>query len=1094
MSGNSYALESFETTFNQDLNGDSVIGPTTRVIQTDTNSFGTTTLTEVASQYFYLDGSGGSGPALQYAGANVTAGEFGGWTPIGAVQTASGYEVAWKVAGANEYTVWTTDSHGNYTGNLIGAVSGNSYALELFETTFNQDLNGDTVIGPTTRVIQTDTNSFGTTTLTEVANQYFYLDGSGGSGPALQYAGANVTAAEFGGWTPIGAAQTASGYEVAWKVAGANEYTVWTTDSHGNYTGNLIGAVSGNSYALELFETTFNQDLNGDTVIGPTTRVIQTDTNSFGTTTLTEVASQYFYLDGSGGSGPALQYAGANVTAGEFGGWTPIGAVQTASGYEVAWKVAGANEYTVWTTDSHGNYTGNLIGAVSGNSYALESFETTFNQDLNGDTVIGPTTRVIQTDTNSFGTTTLTEVANQYFYLDGSGGSGPALQYAGANVTAAEFGGWTPIGAAQTASGYEVAWKVAGANEYTVWTTDSHGNYTGNLIGAVSGNSYALESFETTFNQDLNGDRVIGPTTRVIQTDTNSFGSTSLTEVASQYFYLDGSGGSGPALQYAGANVTAGEFGGWTPIGAAQTTSGYEVAWKVAGANEYTVWTTDSHGNYSGNLIGAVSGNSYALESLETTFNQDLNGDGVIGPTTTVIQTDTNSFGSTSLTEVASQYFDLDGSGGSGPALQYAGANVTAGEFGGWTPIGAVQTASGYEVAWKVAGANEYTVWTTDSHGNYSGNLIGAVSGNSYALESLETTFNQDLNGDGVIGPTKTVIQTDTTSFGSTSLTEVASQYFDLDGSGGSGPALQYAGANVTAGEFGGWTPIGAVQTTSGYEVAWKVAGANEYTIWTTDSHGNYSGNLIGAVSGNSYALESLETTFNQDLNGDAVIGLYATPATTEQISQPLAGASGVATIGASATLELTAADSASVTFAAPTGMLKLDQPSTFTGEIFNFTGNGSLSGSDQIDLRTINYNSVHDSYGTGVLTVTDGTNIANLHFSGSYTLANFKFASDGSGGTIVYDPPVLNSPTAGTRIVTADHRNDAFLFHTNLSQTASTEHTFRTDTVHVGQAEFAWASLAIVHDAHEDVIFPNALHDMHNNALAQQHHSGFLI
>ena len=206
------------------------------------------------------------------------------------------------------------------------------------------------------------------------------------------------------------------------------------------------------------------------------------------------------------------------------------------------------------------------------------------------------------------------------------------------------------------------------------------------------------------------------------------------------------------------------------------------------------------------------------------------------------------------------------------------------------------------------------------------------------------------------------------------------------------------------------------------------------------------------------------------------------------------AGASGAATIGAGATLELTAADSATVTFKASTGMLKLDNPSTFTGEIFNFTGNGSLSGSDQIDLRTINYNSVHDSYSTGVLTVTDGTNIANLHFSGSYTLANFKFASDGSGGTIVYDPPVLNSPTAGTRIVTADRSNDAFLFHTNLSQTASTEHTFGTDTVHVDQAEFAWASLAIVHDAHENVIFPDALHDTHNNALAQQHHSGFLI
>jgi hypothetical protein len=440
------------------------------------------------------------------------------------------------------------------------------------------------------------------------------------------------------------------------------------------------------------------------------------------------------------------------------------------------------------------------------------------------------------------------------------------------------------------------------------------------------------------------------------------------------------------------------------------------VAWEVTGANEYTVWSTDSNGNYTGNLIGTVSGNSFALESLEPVFQQDLNGDGVIGPTQTVIQTDTNSLGSTSLTEVASQYFYLDGSGGSGPALKYNNANVTVGEFGNWTPIGAVQTASGYDVAWEVTGANEYTVWSTDSNGNYTGNLIGTVSGNSYALESLEPVFQQDLNGDGVIGPPQTVIQTDTNSLGSTSLTEVANLYFYLDGSGGSGPALKYNGANVTVGEFSNWTPVGAVQTASGYDVAWEVTGANQYTVWSTDGNGNYTGNLIGTVSGNSYALETLEPVFQQDLNGDGVIGLYAAPSTTLQIDNALAGTSGATTIGTGATLELAAADSASVTFSGSTGMLKLDSPSTFSGEIFNFTGNGSLSGSDQIDLTNINYNTVQDSYANGVLTVSDGSgDTAKLSFSGSYALANFDFASDGSSGTIVYDPPVLPSSGQNT-------------------------------------------------------------------------------
>ena len=107
--------------------------------------------------------------------------------------------------------------------------------------------------------------------------------------------------------------------------------------------------------------------------------------------------------------------------------------------------------------------------------------------------------------------------------------------------------------------------------------------------------------------------------------------------------------------------------------------------------------------------------------------------------------------GSTSLTEVGNHFFLYD-SGGSGPSLKSAGADFVAGQFGAWAPIGAEQTANGYEVAWKLAGADQYTVWNTDSSGNYISDTIGVVSGASYALQSLETSFHQDLNGDGQIG------------------------------------------------------------------------------------------------------------------------------------------------------------------------------------------------------------------------------------------------------------------------------------------------------------------------------------------------------
>jgi hypothetical protein len=462
-------------------------------------------------------------------------------------------------------------------------------------------------------------------------------------------------------------------------------------------------------------------------------------------------------------------------------------------------------------------------------------------------------TRVIQTD----GATSLVQTGTDYF-LDTVGGNsaGPELKSNGSPITSAD--NWIPIGAVKVSGGYDVAWKMSGANEYSIWSTDSNGNYLASLVPAVSGNSAALESYETIFNQDLNRDGTIGLTTVVIQVD----GSTSLTEVANTFdLYTNG---TGPSLKYGGTTITGGEFAGWTPIGAVQTANGYDVAWKMSGANEYSIWSTDSNGNYLANLIPAVSGSSITLESYETLFNQDLNGDHTIGISATVIQTD----GSTSLEQAGANYFlHTVGSSSIGPELMSNGTPVTA---GAWTPIGAVQVSGGYDVAWKMSGANEYSIWSTDSNGNYLANLTPAVSGSSITLESYETLFNQDLNGDHTTGISATVIQTD----GTTSLEHVGANYFlHTVGSSSIGPELMSNGTPVTAGV---WIPIGAVQVSGGYDVAWKMSGANEYSIWSTDSNGNYLSNLVPAVSGNSAALESYETSFHQDLNGDGTIGVPA--------------------------------------------------------------------------------------------------------------------------------------------------------------------------------------------------------------------------
>ena len=692
--------------------------------------------------------------------------------------------------------------------------------------------------------------SFGATKLDRVGNQFFLHDAEG-AGPALRFQGSPYVDGLFGVWTPIGAEKTASGYQVAWKFGAADQYVVWNLDDGGNYVGNATGYVSGSDMSLQGLETSFQQDLNGNGHIGPATVTIE----SFGATRLDEVGNQFFLRDGAGeggGGGPALKYLGTGVTAGLFGAWNPIGAEKTASGYQLAWKFGAADQYAVWNLDNGGNFIGDVTGVVSGANMSLQVLETSFQQDLNGNGHIGPTTTTIE----NFGATRLDELGNEFFLHD-IGGAGPSLKYLGAAYVDGTFGAWAPIAAEQTAGGYQLAWRFGTGDQYVVWNLDGAGNYLGKATGYVGGADMSLQVLETAFQQDLNGNGHIGPTTTTIE----NFGATHLDEVGNQFFLRD-IGGAGPSLKYLGATVTEGLFGAWTPIAAEQTAGGYQVAWKFGAADQYVVWNLDSGGNFIGNATGYVGGSDMTLQGLETAFQQDLNGNGHIGPTTITIE----SFGATRLDEVGNQFFLRDGEDG-GPALKYLGAAFTEGLFGAWNPIGAERTADGYQVAWKFGAADQFVLWNLDSGGNFTGDATGVLSGADLSLQMRETAFQQDLNGNGHIGPTTTTIE----NFGATRLDEVGNQFF-LHDAEGAGPSLKYLGTAFTEGQFVAWEPIAAEQMAGGYLVAWKNGAADEYVVWSTDSGGNYNGNATGYVAGSSLSLQALETTFHQDLNRDGTI------------------------------------------------------------------------------------------------------------------------------------------------------------------------------------------------------------------------------
>ncbi len=454
----------------------------------------------------------------------------------------------------------------------------------------------------------------------------YFLQPNGGPAVELSYNGAPVTVGEFaqyGAWTPIAAAQTASGYEVAWAIPGADQYQVWLTDNSG---AELSIPFVGSGTQVESYEASINDDLNGDGTIGVPTA--PTVIESSGSMSLLAAGSNYL-LQPNGGAAVELSFNGAPVVAGQFdkfgGHWTPIAAAQTASGYEVAWAIPGADQYQVWLTDNSG---AELSIPFVGSGAQVESYEASINDDLNGDGTIGVPTA--PTVIESSGSMSLLAAGSNYL-LQPNGGAAVELSFNGAPVVAGQFdqfgGHWTPIAAAQTASGYEVAWAIPGADQYQVWLTDSSGN---ELSIPFVGSGAQVASYEASFNDDLNSDGTIGAPPPPARTVIESSGWMSLLTDGTDYF-LQPNGGPAIELSYGGGPVTAGQFGGWTPIAAAQTASGYEVAWKMAGADQYTIWNTDSSGNYVSSAFDTASGSSTQLESYETGFNHDLNGDGMIG-------------------------------------------------------------------------------------------------------------------------------------------------------------------------------------------------------------------------------------------------------------------------------------------------------------------------------------------------------------------------------------------------------------------------------------------------------------------------------
>jgi hypothetical protein len=176
--------------------------------------------------------------------------------------------------------------------------------------------------------------------------------------------------------------------------------------------------------------------------------------------------------------------------------------------------------------------------------------------------------------------------------------------------------------------------------------------------------------------------------------------------------------------------------------------------------------------------------------------------------------------------QVGSNYYFYPVGGSSGPEFKYNGSPVAVGQYE-WSFIGVEQTAGGYKVAMRIQGTDQYTVWNTDTNGSFVSNGTGGVivSGSNHAITSLELSFNQDLNGDGVI---------------STSSIPVPSA------------GLVQAGANThnwqSDGGLAQGSPITLTQNSDRTEIAAGVQAGPDVSIHGQDSGGGGESGVLAAI------------------------------------------------------------------------------------------------------------------------------------------------------------------------------------------------------------------------------------------------------
>jgi hypothetical protein len=369
-------------------------------------------------------------------------------------------------------------------------------------------------------------------------------------------------------------------------------------------------------------------------------------------------------------------------------------------------------------------------------------------------------------------------------------------------------------------------------------------------------------------------------------TPIEAFGNTKLVQDTTNNLYAQIGNNNPTAIKIGATQITTNIYPGWQTL-AAETVNGVnQVLWKYNDGNYLHLWTLDSNWNWQSSS-GWWGLNSSEAFTQETNFQQDFNGDGIIGSPYTTIE----AFGNTKLVQDTTNklYTQI---GNNNPIVIKNGATqITTNIYPGWQTL-AAETVNGVnQILWKYNDGNYLHLWSLDNNWNWQSSS-GWWGLNSTEAFTQETNFQQDFNGDGIIGSPYTTIE----AFGNTKLVQDTTNKLYTQIGNNNPTAIKIGATQITTNSYSGWQTLAAETVNGVNQVLWKYNDSNHLHLWSLDSNWNWQSSS-GWWGLNSTEAFTQETNFQQDFNGDNQIGnplpnIASSLAVSANFPEPIIGSS----------------------------------------------------------------------------------------------------------------------------------------------------------------------------------------------------------